>query len=237
MTVYGYTRVSTVEQAEDRSSLEDQARRIQGAAMMRGENLARLFSDPGVSGGTPLRLRPGGAELMKVLQRGDVVIAAKMDRIFRNTEDALSTANAMADMGVALVIADMGCDPVTGSGVAKLFFSILASVAEFERNRIAERVNDGKQAKKKAGGFIGGYLPYGMKVEGSRRTGVLVPNPEEQKIIALVMEMHEKGETLGHICYQLTKKGYRSRNGVPFYTMQALRMIRNVKSKGEVRHG
>ena len=53
MTVYGYVRVSTAEQT-DGTSLEDQARRIQGVAFTRGEAIARIFSDAGVSGSIPL---------------------------------------------------------------------------------------------------------------------------------------------------------------------------------------
>jgi DNA invertase Pin-like site-specific DNA recombinase len=225
MSVYGYIRVSTVEQANDRSSLDDQQRRITGAAMMRGETITRVFSDPGVSGGTPIGRRPGGAELMEALQPGDTVIAAKMDRIFRSAEDALVTAGRLQERQVKLVIADMGPDPVTENGAAKLFFTMLAAFAEFERNRIAERVTDGRRAKSRAGGFVGGLPPYGFRVVGSGRDAKLVQDEGEQETIKRARELRAQGLPVSEVAVALAEEGYFSRNGDEFMPMQVYRML------------
>src|ERR671917_2564176 len=105
---------------------------------------------------TALAERPGGRELLAVLRPGDTVIVAKLDRAFRNAADALATAETWKKRGVDLIVADMGTEPVTQNGVSRMFFGMLALVAQFERERIAERTAEGRAAKRRAGGHIGG---------------------------------------------------------------------------------
>jgi putative DNA-invertase from lambdoid prophage Rac len=132
MRVYGYTRVSTVEQAEG-SSLAEQARKIKGVALMKGVEVDHIFSERGVSGSIPLEQRPAGRELLAAVHAGDLLIVSKLDRAFRNAADALTKADAWKRQGIRLIVADMGAEPVTDNGTAKLFFSVLAAMAEFER--------------------------------------------------------------------------------------------------------
>src|SRR3954453_11663465 len=70
MTVYGYTRVSTAEQAaDDRTSLETQRRKIAAAAELSGLTVDALIEEPGVSGAKPLAARPEGGPLLAQLQK------------------------------------------------------------------------------------------------------------------------------------------------------------------------
>src|SRR3954451_21699437 len=157
MTVYGYTRVSTTEQAaDDRSSLDTQRRKIGAAAELSALTVDQFIEEPGVSGSKPLAERPEGGPLLARLGKGDTLIVAKLDRAFRNAADALATAEQMKARKVDLIIADMGSEPVTQNGVSSMFFGMLPLVAEFERDRIGERLSDGKDAKRGARGHIGG---------------------------------------------------------------------------------
>ena len=159
MTVYGYTRVSTAEQAaDDRTSLETQRRKIAAAAELSGLTLDALIEEPGVSGTKPLAARPEGGPLLARLQKGDALIVAKLDRAFRNAADALATAEQLKARKVDLIVADMGSEPVTQNGVSRMFFGMLALVAEFERERTRERLADGRGAKRAAGGHIDGRV-------------------------------------------------------------------------------
>jgi putative DNA-invertase from lambdoid prophage Rac len=171
MAVFGYARVSTAEQAaDDRASLAEQERRIRGAAMMLegkiGETTPQMVRDEGVSGSVPLKKQKHGGPLMAQLQAGDWLIAAKLDRLFRSAEHALVVARELQERKVHLILVDLGSDPVTGNGISKLFFTLLAAIAEFERTRVLERMNEGRAGKAKRGGHIGGDAPYGYRVEG-----------------------------------------------------------------------
>ena len=226
--IYGYTRVSTAEQASDgKSSIVDQRRKIEGAAMMRGpEGIAAFFSDPGISGGTPLREREGGEKLLHAVRPGDIVIAAKLDRLFRSSSDALATVEDLARRKVGIVLADIGPDCVTENGTSKLFFSMLAAFAEFERSRIAERVNEGRKAKKQRGGHGGGDAPYGFRVVGSGGDARLVPVPGEQAVVKAMVQLRGAGLGYRAISQALAQDGAFSRSGQPFEATSILRILR-----------
>src|SRR5215472_13474760 len=86
---YGYARVSTDMQADSGISIDEQERKIRARAVEMGWHLEEVYVDAGVSGGTPLAKRLEGAKLLRMVQPGDVVIAARMDRMFRSASDAL----------------------------------------------------------------------------------------------------------------------------------------------------
>src|SRR3954453_20563166 len=194
MAVYGYTRVSTTEQAaDDRSSLDTQRRKIMAAAELAGLTLDELVEEPGVSGGKPLADRPEGGPLLARLGKGGVLIVAKLDRAFRNAADALATAERLKARKVDLIVADMGSEPVTQNGVSRMFFGMLALVAEFERERTRERLADGRGAKRAAGGHIGGSAPFGYHKVGVGRAARLVGGPEQQAALATMRTLARQG--------------------------------------------
>jgi len=192
MATYGYIRVSGLEQV-DNTSLDEQRRKIEGAALILGEAVALVFRDGGVSGATPLADRPEGQQLLAQLRPGDTVIAAKLDRLFRDAADALATAKAWKAQGVKLVLVDLGAEPVTENGTAKFLFTILAAVAEMERERIAERTADGRRAKRAKGGHIGGTTPFGYRKVGAGKEAMLEPDPEQQEAVATIFEARRAG--------------------------------------------
>ena len=90
--------------------------------MMRGIDKfgLQIYVDAGVSGGMPFARRPAGADLLAAARKGDIVIASKLDRMFRNSLDALATAERFKEQGIHLVLFDLGQDPLTSDGMAKL---------------------------------------------------------------------------------------------------------------------
>lgn len=219
-----YCRVSTKEQGP--TSLPEQERRLRGLAKMLGVDRNfefQLYSDDGVSGAMPLSERPAGARLMADACPGDTICAAKLDRLFRSASDALVTVDALKKRGVKVILLDIAAEPVTENGVAKLFFTILSAVAEFERGRIAERTADGRRAKKEKGGHLGGFAPYGFRVEGSERESRLVPVPEEQAVVAAIGQ--PAGKSPWKVAKKLERMGFRTRSGRPFQTVQVQRIM------------
>jgi DNA invertase Pin-like site-specific DNA recombinase len=194
MTIYGYIRVSTTEQAaDDRSSLDTQRRKIVAAAELAGVTLDEFIEEPGVSGSKPLADRPEGGPLLARLAKGDVLIVAKLDRAFRNAADALATAERLKARKVDLIVADMGSEPVTQNGVSRMFFGMLALVAEFERERIKERSAEGRAAKRRNGGHIGGSTPFGFRKIGTGRTARLEPDPMQQAALSDMRRLAAEG--------------------------------------------
>jgi DNA invertase Pin-like site-specific DNA recombinase len=203
LRVFGYARVSTLTQADEGESLDVQKRQLAGYAMQQGMSIERTFVERGVSGSKPLNDRPQGKALLDVLHPGDVVITAKLDRMFRSALDALDVLGQLKDCGIALHMIDLGGD-TTGNGISKLVFTILSAVAEAERDRIRERVTDVKRDQRQRGRFLGGTVPYGYAVGNE---GELVPVPEQQQAIKRMIKLREQGLSLRAIQAKLAERG------------------------------
>ena len=200
MTVYGYTRVSTLEQV-DNSSMLDQRRVINGLAMTHNLEVQTFIKDGGVSGSVPFleRLKAQRVEL----ERGDVVIVAKLDRYSRDLEDALASMRWCKENGVRLIINGHGDVTDEGNLVSRLMFEIMGAFAGHERRVIRQRMGDGREAKRAAGGHIGGSAPFGYRVEGVGRDAVLVEDEEGQKALAMAREMRATGMSFRKIAAAL----------------------------------
>ena len=195
MAVYGYVRVSTRSQVDQGLSLEAQERQIAGYGMIHDLKLDSVFVEKAISGGKPIAKRPEGNRLLALVESGDTIICSKLDRMFRSAKDALVVSEELQKMNVSLHLIDLGGD-VTGNGVSKMFFTIVASFAEFERDRIAERISDVKANEKQKGRFLGGSKPFGFQID---ETGKLIPDEYEQKVIRDVVILRKKGNSLRSI--------------------------------------
>jgi len=162
--------------------------------MMKGWDVADFFVEAGVSGSVPLADRPEGRRLIEAVSTGAVVITAKLDRMFRSAADALVTLEEFKDQGVALHMIDLGGD-VTGNGISKMVFTILAAVAEGERDRIRERIRDAKRHLAAQGVFSGGKRPFGFDIVQAGEISRLVPNADEQAVIERMKSMRASGAT------------------------------------------
>ncbi len=100
--VFGYARVSTDAQAEDGESLDVQRRQLEGWAMQHGRAIDAVHIEAGVSGAVPFAERPEGGKLWTELRKGDVLVAAKLDRMFRSALDCLTVVEAFKTRGVSL---------------------------------------------------------------------------------------------------------------------------------------
>lgn len=221
-----YCRVSTLEQAADNAtSLAEQERKGKAVATLRGAGTydSAVFSDGGVSGAIALADRPEGGRMIADAKKGDTIVASKLDRLFRSTVDALTTAERLKEAGIDLILIDMGTDPVTSRGAAKFFFGILAMAAEFERERIAERTQDGRRAKASKQGHLGGPPPFGFEVIGTGREAKLQPCEQEMQTVTTIKKLwHE--HTPASAAREAKRLGLRCRAGTPFQLVQIKRI-------------
>ena len=102
-----------------------------------------------------------------------------------------------------------------------MVFRLLAVLAEFERDQIADRTRAALQYKRGNGEKTGGDVPYGF----TARRGRLYPNPKEQKAITEIRALRARGKSLRGICQALEKAGYRRRQGGKTWHPEAVRLI------------
>jgi putative DNA-invertase from lambdoid prophage Rac len=159
---------------------------------MHALTLSDVLIEEGVSGSIPVEERPVGRALFARLQRGDIVIAAKLDRLFRSALDALKVVESLKGRGVKLHLLDLGGD-IAGNGISKLFLTIAAAFAEAERDRIRERIGQVKADQKARGRFLGGSVPFGFTLG---EDGDLVPHEAQQDAIREIVALKAQGRSL-----------------------------------------
>lgn len=129
---YGYARVSTLNQ-----DLENQI------AALEKENCDYVYSEKFTGTKTD---RPEFLKLLANLKEGDTLIVTKLDRFARSTIDGIHTIENLFETGVKVHILNMGLVENTPTG--RLIFNIMSAFAEFERDMIVERTQEGKAIAK-----------------------------------------------------------------------------------------
>jgi putative DNA-invertase from lambdoid prophage Rac len=196
MGIYGYVRVSTLQQANEGESLDTQLKQIQSYSDLKGFGIPpeNFITERGVSGSLEFERRPEGGRLFNQLVSGDVLIFSKLDRAFRNTRNALNTLHELKQRGVSVHFIDLGGD-VTNDGIGSVIFTILSAFATFERERIATRIREVKQVQKAEGKFLGGFTRFGYRVVDEK----LVKDLRQQQIIMEMKDMRRRGMSLRRI--------------------------------------
>ena len=135
--IYGYARVSTRGQAKDGNSLEAQenALRLAGAT--------KIYAD--VFTGTK-KHRPELDKLLDIMQSGDTMVVTKLDRIARSATQGIELIQKLLEKGIIVHVLNMGLMDNTPTG--KLIRSVMLAFAEFERDMIVERTQEGKAVAK-----------------------------------------------------------------------------------------
>jgi putative DNA-invertase from lambdoid prophage Rac len=144
--VFAYCRVST-----DGQSTENQAREIQAAGF--NVDPKRIVTET-VSGSVPAKERGEFARLLDKLEDQDVLVVTKLDRLGRNAMDVRATVEALARSGVSVHCLALGGVDLT-SPAGKMTMSVIAAVAEFERDLLVERTQSGLIRAKAAGKRLG----------------------------------------------------------------------------------
>ena len=172
--IIGYARVST-----DDQNLDAQTDALKAAGA------ERIFADK-ISGAK--RDRPELAAMLDQLRPGDVVVVAKYDRLARSLRDLLDLVETIKDHGAGFRSLAEDIDTTTPAG--RLVFHVFASIAQFERERIAERTKEGLQAAK-ARGRIGGRPPA---LTADQKAEVRRMRDDEQRHVSEIARLFKVSE-------------------------------------------
>lgn len=145
MAHYGYIRVSTTDQTTENQRLE---------IVKAGFAIEEYFSDDGVSGSKKAFQRPAFSRMLEKMQPGDTIVVTKVDRLGRNAGDVLSVVAELKDRGVGVKVVQLGGVDLASSA-GKLLLTMLAAVAEMERDMLIERTKSGLERTKAQGTKLG----------------------------------------------------------------------------------
>jgi len=219
-----YIRVSTEEQALEGVSLSNQRERLQAYCTSKGIEIVEAIADEGISATKALDTRPGGKRLLEVLKRKDVrhVVALKLDRLFRNAEDALKNTSAWERRGIALHLVDLGGQSLdSGSAVGKMMLTMMAAFAEFERNLVSERTAAALAYKRKHNEVFN-HVPFGF----NRSDDMLVPHEGEIAVVDQIRRWRGRGKTFRDIAAFLNNEGIVAKKGGRWYPASVRKVLR-----------
>lgn len=209
--VVAYLRVSTDRQAEHGLGLDVQRAAILSWARSHAHRVTVWTADEGVSGSNGLDQRAGLAEALALLRARSVtaLVVYRLDRLAR---DLVLQEQLLADvwrMGARVCSTseaeDAYLDPegAADDPSRALIRQVLGAVSQYERSMIRLRMRSGKMRKQALGGFVGGQVPLGWRVEGRE----LVADDGEQETLARIVQLRSDGLSLRGICAALQADG------------------------------
>ena len=180
-----YLRVSHQESLNG-TSLEVQEKKCRAFAELHGFSIDKVYSEV-VSGGVEFRKRPVFQRVLLNLKSGSKLVVSRLDRLSRKVIDTLKLVNDFKKEHKDICITDIG--NIHKDGVSKIFVTILASLAEIERENISIRVKASKKIAKEERRYLGGYTEFGYKVEDKK----LVPDDKEFTVLQSMVNLRKSG--------------------------------------------
>jgi len=145
MAVFGYGRVSTKEQQSQNQRLE-----LERA----GYQVDYWYADEGVSGKVPALQRVQFRVLLDKIRDGETLVVSKLDRLGRDAQDIGATIKMLAARRIEVIVLQLGKLDLTSSA-GKLMLTMLAALAEMERDMLVERTQYGLARAKAEGKSLG----------------------------------------------------------------------------------
>lgn len=200
--VWGYGRHST-----EKQGLTEEAQRSKVESYIQ-LHLADVpyggwLYDTAVSRGTPMFERPKGRELWALVQPGDHVVVAKLDRAFGKTVDGLRSLEMLAAKGVSFQSADRQVDTSTAIGRACL--TVVMAFAQLDREQTAERTRDALAVKRNAGQPYGSHIPYGWRKVGVKKDSRFLPCQKERDQCWMIKGFRDAGMSWDDITLAMHK--------------------------------
>lgn len=232
----GYTRVSTLEQAEGSLSLASQEDQIKKYCERNQIHLLKIYTDPGLSAKTINR--PALQDAIRFCQENyddvDCIVFIRIDRLSRSVSDYTDICNMMAKYGVALASVNEQLDD-TPAG--KLQGNILASFAQFDNDMRSQRTREGMYGRIQEGGWP--YVaPLGYRNIKDAMGRPTIEMTDDASIVAgLFREYIKGGLNLKQLTKEAESRGLKTKTGKKISYQSLTHMLKNPVYAGYTYHG
>ncbi|HEY3366677.1 MAG TPA: recombinase family protein [Symbiobacteriaceae bacterium] len=229
-----YLRVSTEDQAKEGYSLGAQRDRLGAFALSQGWTVAEYYIDEGISAKD--MKRPALKKMLTEIQRGEVVLVYKLDRLTRSVADLDLLLRKWEADGALFRSCTEDFNTTTAAG--RLFIRLVADLAQWERENLAERTRMGMVKRAQEGEWNGGPAPFGYTaVETGERNGqkvkrMLMPN-EYAPVVRELYERYVSGQGMRTLTLWLNReKGIKSPRGGTFSDATVSGILKNAVYAG-----
>lgn len=220
-----YARVSTEEQKKHGVSLDAQVARC----LLYAQTIGITVIHSGVEGESAKDTdRPELQVILSMVAKKKIqhLLVVKLDRLSRETEDAIRLGKMLSKKGVTLHLVAEGGPVDLSDASQEMLFTMRAAMGQFERKRIAMNTKFALGRKRDLGERISLHAPYGfMFIEGK-----VVENPCEQLVIARINYLHCLGFSDRKLIQQLSSEGLFNRQGNMFTRGAVRNIIKNLSA-------
>lgn len=230
MRVAGYIRVSTEEQVKEGYSLDAQRDKLINFCKSQDWTLVEIYVEEGKSAKDMNR-----PELQRLLSdaktgRYDVILVYRLDRLTRSVMDLYELLQTFEEHNIKFKSATEIYDTTTAMG--KLFITIVAALAQWERENLSERVRFGMEELVRSGKWHGGPVPFGFSWDGSTMHVV----EDEARILRELRRLYMSGEGFGSTAKILNNRGLL-RRGNTWSAQSVWYVLDNPFYAGKIRYG
>ncbi len=231
MRIVTYARISR--ERETSSQLANQRERLAKWCEATGNVLAGHAEDGDISGAVPPLRRDGfrGAIVMLESGQADAIAVVAFDRVARSVPDLLWTLDEFKKRGWEFISLRESFD--TSTAVGRLFLTMCAAFAAFERDIVSERTRFALAARKERGLVVDGRtVPYGYKVGDD---GKMQPNTFERAVVDAIIRLRRDGKSYEVIAEKLNETFHVDpRTGRPFIRRRISKIIQTLLRRGEI---
>lgn len=204
-----YIRVSTEEQVKEGYSISAQKQKLQSFCASQDWHIVGFYVDEGVSAKD--MNRPELNKMMKAIKSGEVecVLVYRLDRLTRSVFDLYKLLEIFDQHQCKFKSATEVYDTTTAMG--RMFITIVAALAQWERENLAERIKMGQNEKARQGKYVHRTPHFGYDLDKSNWQ--LVIREDEAKVVRRIYEMYQAGDGMNKIATTLNKEKHFTRYG------------------------
>lgn len=226
-----YIRVSTEEQAKEGYSISAQKQKLKAFCVAQDWEIEGLYADEGISAKDTNR--PQLQRMIKDIEQGkiDCVLVYRLDRLTRSVLDLYKLLEIFEKHNCKFKSATEVYD--TTSAMGRMFITIVAALAQWERENLGERISFGFAEKARQGKYPLNFRPIGYNLD--LKTGTLTINNEEAKVIRLIYDLYLEGYSANRLCRYLNDHGIKTKANNSWNDKPLMQILKNPLYYGAIR--
>lgn len=228
-----YIRVSTEEQAKEGYSISAQKQKLKAYCIAQDWDVCGFYVDEGISAKD--MKRPQLQQLINDIKEGkvDCVLVYRLDRLTRSVLDLYKMLQTFEKYDCKFKSATEVFETTTAIG--RMFITIVAAMAQWERENLGERVRMGMAEKLRQGKYVHNKSPYGYDLD--LVSGTLTIKEEEAKVVRLIVDKYLNGYGANKICKYLNERQIRTKAGNVWSDNPLIQLLKNPIYSGTIKWG